>query len=106
MDTAAVKKQQVRADGAHAEKQMTVAVPTDLYEEVKRISEAEQWPESKALVLLARLGSKYQKTMEEQLHLAYEAFMNETDAEKKDRLGDVMITTIFGPEAIGPETIG
>jgi len=79
---------------------MTVAVPADLYEEIKRLAASENWPESRVVVMLARLGAKSQRKMEKQLHSSYEAFMHENDPQKQDQLGDDMIRSIFGPEAV------
>jgi len=83
------------------ETQITASFPPDLYEEIKRISAIKHWPESQAVVLLARLGAKYQKQMEQQWHSTYQAFIGESDPAKQDKLGDEMICAIFGPQAIG-----
>jgi hypothetical protein len=85
---------------AQMEIQMTVAVPTDLYEEIKRLAASENWPESQVVVMLARLGAKSQRKMEKQLHSSYEAFMRENDPQERDHLGDDMIRSIFGPETV------
>ncbi len=86
---------------APQETPVTVPLPADLYAEIKRISANENWPESKAVLMLAKLGAKSQKKMEAQFHSAYEAFMSESDPKAKDQLGDEMIRSIFGPEALG-----
>ena len=74
---------------------------TDLFEEIKRIAAEENWPESQAVILLARLGAKAQKVAAQKLKSSHAAFMNESDPRKRDQLGDEMIRSIFGPEAIG-----
>jgi hypothetical protein len=80
---------------------ITVTFPTDLFDEIKRISAEENWPESKAVILLARLGAKAQKEAEEKLRSSHNAFINENDPQKRDQLGDEMTRSIFGPGAIG-----
>jgi hypothetical protein len=42
---------------ARTEMEITIALPSDLYEETKRISVSENRPESKVVVLLAKLGA-------------------------------------------------
>ena len=77
---------------------ITITFPADLFQEIRRIAAEENWPESKAVILLARLGAKAQKQAEQSLYLSHKAFMNESDSEQR---GDEMIRAIFGPDAIG-----
>jgi hypothetical protein len=84
---------------------MTVKFPADLFEEIKRIAAEENWPESKAVILLARLGAKAQREAERSLQASHEAFISESeresDPQKQQKRGDDLIRAIFGREAIG-----
>ena len=80
---------------------VTITFPADLSQEIRRISAEEQWPESKAVILLARLGAKAQKQAEQSLRSLHASFVNESNPQRQDKLGDDLTRSIFGPEAIG-----
>jgi hypothetical protein len=82
------------------ETKITVNFPPALYQEIKRISATENWAESDVVVLLTTLGAKSQKRMEMQLHSTYESFLRESDPVRQDQIGDDMLRSIFGPDAI------
>ncbi len=58
---------------------ISINFPADLFKEIKRISAEENWPESKVVILLARLGAETQKQHEQSLHSSYECFTSESD---------------------------
>jgi hypothetical protein len=86
---------------AETETTITVTFPAELFAEIRRISSEENWPEGKAVIMLATLGAKAQKQAEQALQSSYEQFMAEGDSQKQDALGDELTRSVFGPEAIG-----
>jgi hypothetical protein len=81
---------------------ITVNFPPDLYQEIKRISDAENWPEEDAVILLVRFGAKVEKQTADYLNRKYDALVEERDPIKARELGDDLIRAVFKPDAIPP----
>jgi hypothetical protein len=80
-------------------------MPAKLAREVRRVAKERHLTISKALVTLAERGVEAEKTAREKLNTAYERFLGESNAERKNKAGTDLIRAVFGKDAIAKNTL-
>ncbi len=77
-----------------------LTVPAQLAAEVRRIARQRHLTVGRALVALAEKGVEAEAEAREELTNAYQRFMSEGDADRKNEAGKELIRAIFGKTAI------
>ena len=80
-------------------------MPAKLAREVRRVAKERRLTISKALVTLAERGVEAEKSARQQLNTAYERFLGESNAERKNKAGKDLIRAVFGKSAIAKDTL-
>jgi hypothetical protein len=84
-----------------SETRISTDFPKDLFDEIQRIAQEENWQLSQAVILLARMGANSQRGSEANLAAQHARFLNEKDSKLRDQAGDDLLRSIFGPDSIG-----
>jgi hypothetical protein len=80
-------------------------MPAKLAADVRRVAKQRHLTVSRALVLLAENGVRAEAAARENLNTAYQRFMSEGDADRKNEAGEDLIRAIFGRAAIAEDPI-
>jgi hypothetical protein len=80
-------------------------MPAQLAREVRRVAKERNVTMSRALVTLAERGVEAEAAERAKLAAAYERFMAAGDPAKKSEIGEHLIRTIFGRDAIAEDPL-
>jgi hypothetical protein len=83
----------------------SITIPAHLAAEVRRVAKERHLTVSRAVVALAERGIQVEKEANDQLKIAYLAFMDEGEPVKKQKAGKDLIRTIFGADAITEDSV-
>jgi hypothetical protein len=83
----------------------SVTIPATLALEVRRVAKERKVTMSRALVTLAEQGVQAEAAGRSRIAAAYEGFMSNSDAVKREEAGKELIRAIFGRDAIAEDSL-